>query len=125
MQENKQERDLEKAIQAEDGMIRNEEEEDISHELDVLTDTPKEGKKMKSYCNEKKTERDILGDALSKTAQKRETSKGCKGKDEISQEKGGDYSEKETLQGGAGTKGGDRRSIDTSRTLRDRHEALD
>ena len=71
LQENKQERDLEKAIQAEDDMIRDEEEEDISYELDELTDYPKKSKKMKSYWNEKKTERDISSGSLDEMAQKR------------------------------------------------------
>ena len=71
LQENKQERDLEKAIQAEDDMIQDEEEEDISYELDELTGDPKKGKKMKSYWNEKKTERDISSGSLDEMAQKR------------------------------------------------------
>ena len=71
LQENKQERDLEKAIQAEDDRIRSEEEEDISNELDELTDEPKEGEKVKSYWNWKKKEGNTPSGALSKTAQKR------------------------------------------------------
>ena len=71
LQENKQERDLEKAIQAEDDVIRNEEDKDISNELDEWTDTPKEGKNMKSYWNGKRTEGIISSAALSQTAQKR------------------------------------------------------
>ena len=52
-------------------MIRDEEEEDISYELDELTDYPKKSKKMKSYWNEKKTERDISSGSLDEMAQKR------------------------------------------------------
>ena len=71
LQENKQERDLEKAIQAEDNMIQDEEEEDISYEFDESTDDTQKGKKMKSYWIEKKTERDISSGSLDEMAQKR------------------------------------------------------
>ena len=56
---------------AEDDRIRSEEEEDISNELDELTDEPKEGKKVKSYWNGKKKEGNIPSGALSETANKR------------------------------------------------------
>ena len=52
-------------------------------------------------------------------------SKGRQGKDEMSQENDGDYTEKEALQGGSVAKGGERRNIDTSSTLKDSHEAPD
>ena len=67
----KQERDLKKAIQDEDDMIWDEEEKDISAELDELTDEAKKGNKMKSYWNENNTERGISSSSLDETAQKR------------------------------------------------------
>ena len=70
LQENKQERDLEKATQAEDDRIWSEEEEDISNKLDELTEEPKESKKVKSYWNGMKKEGNIPSGGLSETAQK-------------------------------------------------------
>ena len=59
LQIHKQERDLEKAIQAEDDLIKHEEDEEITEELDELFVESKKVKKSKSYWNERMPEKEI------------------------------------------------------------------
>ena len=64
LQVNKQERDLKKAIQAEDARIKDEEDEDIRAELDDLTYEATKVRKSKSYWNERIPEKDISSGLL-------------------------------------------------------------
>ena len=76
LQLHKQERDIEKAIQAEDELVKDEEEEEISEELDELFDEAKKVVKNKSYWNERLPEREIKSGLLDKTAQIRVPGRG-------------------------------------------------